>query len=101
MKCQYCGLTWEGNKYHPDTCAFCGAPKPEPERLNKYDPFYLEGMVVYALHDPSRDYYEWVFYRGDVLVGRVGVTRREMEEFAFRPGTDITPYMLERLYASA
>jgi hypothetical protein len=99
VKCQYCRQAWESNKYHPDACAFCGAPKPEPERINKYDPFFLEGMIVYALSDPSRRYYEWVFYRGDVLVGKVGMTQQEIEELNIGPYVDITPYMLERLYA--
>lgn len=80
-------------------CGFCGAPKPPAETIQKYDPFFYDGMIVYALYNPCQGMYEWVFYRGDSLVGRVCMDRRFLENIA-TPGQDVMPLVLERLHAT-
>jgi hypothetical protein len=98
MKCFYCGQDWTPDKYYPATCGFCGAPKPPNETIQKYDPFFYDGMIVYALYDPCRNEHQWVFYRGDSFIGKVTADRQFLMSVA-TPGEDIMPLVLEMLHA--
>jgi hypothetical protein len=99
MKCQFCAQPWEDSKFHPGFCSSCGAPKPEREPLKKYDPFFYGGMIVYALRDPAMCAHEYVFYRGDLFVGRVFLHDYEVEKM--EPGLDIMPMLIDRLSQNA
>jgi hypothetical protein len=95
VNCFYCGNKWISDKYHTDTCGSCGAPKPDTT-IEKYHPFFYDGMIVYALRNYDKCNYEWVFYRGAELVGRVDFAMEYIQQVAI-PGQDIMPLVLERL----
>ncbi len=74
--CAYCGQAFTQDSY--GRCSRCGAGKPEPEQIEKYDPFFYDGYIVYALRDRWQEGWLFIFYQGDVLKGRVHIDHYEM-----------------------
>ena len=91
MICSYCGREW---KQENGRCAYCGAQN-KLAKLNKYDPFFYDGYIVYCVRDYSRDLFSWIYYKGITLVGRVDMDSRELAQYP--PAEDIMPRVMERL----
>ena len=91
MICSYCGREW---KQENECCVHCGAQN-KLAKLNRYDPFFYDGYIVYCVSDYSRDLFSWVFYKGITLVGRVDMNSRELSQYP--PAEDIMPKIMERL----
>lgn len=89
--CAYCGRTW---KEVDDCCAYCGAPN-KLRKLEKREPFFFEGMIVYSLRDWSNLCYEFIFYKGITFMGRVSINFWEMEKLP--PYEDPMPMILDKL----
>ena len=90
MKCSYCGRQWhEGN----ECCDSCGAPS-KTAKIERLEPFFCDGYIVYALRDWSRDVYEFVFYKGITFMGKVVFTWMEIKQMP--PAEDYMPRVMER-----
>jgi len=94
MHCAYCHNEWTPAKYHPKTCAFCGATKPEKD-YEKSDPFYYAGYIVWSLRSTAGAWWEFVFYKGITHIGTVRWSLRRMMQYW--DGTDIMPFVLREL----
>lgn len=96
MICQYCKQDFKADAY--ECCSKCGAPKPKPETIHKYDPFFYGGYIVYALKDDCRRGYEFVFYRGESLCAQLKISQEAIEKNV-NPYEDYMPYVMSRLEA--
>ena len=95
LTCAYCGRNWSERN---GACEHCGAPN-KLSKIEKFDPFFCEGYIVYGIRDYCRDCFTWVFYKGITLIGKVEITGRELSTYS--PAIDIMPVVMERLRVTA
>ena len=70
--CLYCGT--EGDEKN---CTGCGAPLVKDkvhERIERSEPFFYNGYIVWSLRDPARRMSEFYFYLGAQLVDTIMIT---------------------------
>ena len=93
IECSYCHSNWKEDKR--GCCSACGAPN-KISKLERYDPYDVEGYIVYSFRDHARRCMDFCFYKGRDLIGKVIITDREIE--TWNPTLDPTPIILERLH---
>lgn len=73
MKCDYCGTQQDKADY----CKSCGAKLPEKKGndVQRYDPFFYNGYIVYTLKNWSTDSVEVQFWLGYEMIERFAVTQ--------------------------
>ena len=92
IECSYCGSIWRETK--KGNCVSCGAPN-KIQKIERYDPIFYDGYIIYAIRDYSRRAFEFVFYKGITLMGDIFVSDRELMEIP--PTTDYMPIVMEKL----
>jgi len=90
--CAYCGGKVNNND---ERCPQCTAPVKR-SRIDKADPYFCNGYIIYAIHDWHRDSYDFIFYKGAILEGRISVDARILD--AIPPQFDWTPTIMEYFY---
>ena len=94
MECSYCGQAWkERNK----CCSHCGAPNKQAE-INRFEPFFYDGYIVYKIREPQLRSDMFVFYKGITLIGTIRIHDIEFEHLP--PAEDFMPLVMERLNAT-
>lgn len=91
ITCVYCGRQWEEKN---EVCAHCGAPN-KLAKIQKFEPFFYEGYIVYCLREPARRCYSWIFYKGITFMGRVDIIDEILETLS--PAVDVMSLVMEKL----
>ena len=87
--CAYCG---EKVNLSDERCSHCNAPMKRG-RIDRADPYFANGYVIYAIRDWSRDDYEFIFYKGSILQGRIRIARSVIDKIDQQ--CDWTPTIME------
>jgi len=91
ITCVYCGREWQE---HDGACSHCGAPN-KLAKIQKFEPFFYDGCIVYCLHEYERRSHSWIFYKGVTFIGRVDIDDMSLIELS--PTMDIMPLVIEKL----
>jgi len=70
--CNYCG-----QRVDDDFCEHCGGrngQKKLQDEIQRGEPFYYEGYIVWALREIQSDAISYVFYRGREIVDKIRIT---------------------------
>jgi predicted amidophosphoribosyltransferase len=91
ITCVYCGREWQERD---GVCSHCGAPN-KIAKMQKFEPFFYDGYIVYCLRDYARCLHSWIFYKGITFMGRVDIDDGYLQTLS--PAMDIMPLLMERL----
>jgi predicted amidophosphoribosyltransferase len=89
--CVYCGREWQE---HDGACSHCGAPN-KLAKIQKFEPFFYDGYIVYCLREYHKGIHSWILYKGITFMGRFDLDDEYLRTLS--PAMDIMPLVLERL----